>query len=200
MSANVFVMGRTLRGINECVMDAGATFAGIHHSSKMDKRTPLDLSDLSGAGWREFARQWMLVNRRSAYADGTGFHELWLKAGGSAGHSGVWAVDIAEGVRTASEGREWGVTIETRAQHRKSKKELTGSPATMANAVRVVEYLRSHPDGQTLSRIGEDLGMNNRYVSGSLDFLGDQIETCEVRKGKKQYPGYRLSQTDMCRS
>jgi hypothetical protein len=85
---------------------------------------PLDREDLAMSGFSEFARQWMLINRRTLYEDGTGEHELWLRIGGSAGFGSLWGVDIKEGViQEDFNGRQWAVTVHDQGQLRQINAE-----------------------------------------------------------------------------
>jgi replicative DNA helicase len=53
-----------------------------------------------------------LIGRREKFEPGSGVHKLWLTVGGSAGHSGDWALDIDEGVMDDDfRGRRWGVSV-----------------------------------------------------------------------------------------
>jgi hypothetical protein len=99
-TANVVEVGGLLRAVREAADDADSTFAVIHHTTKAASRhkRPLGLEDLTQAGFGEFARQWILVNRRGKYDPAAGLHQLTLNYGGSAGHSGLLTVDIQEGV------------------------------------------------------------------------------------------------------
>ena len=63
------------------------------------------------------ARQWILLQRRTPY-NSDGIHDLWLRAGGSAGHSSLVAVTVEEGLidPDTGSGRHWRVVVSNRAR------------------------------------------------------------------------------------
>lgn len=110
---SIFAMGPLLRSVSELCQEVGATLILCHHCRKniADPFEPPQLENIAFSGFQEFARQWLLTGRRSLYEPGSGWHELWLAAGGSAGHSSLWAVDIDEGPWQPGVSRKWDVAI-----------------------------------------------------------------------------------------
>lgn len=108
--SNMYEVGPLLfRAANAC-LQAGATPVLVHHATKSAKRNSdhLDLDDLAWSGIGEFARQWLLLNRREPFEPGAG-HALNLAIGGSAGQSARWRLDINEGM--VRSGRCWEVKV-----------------------------------------------------------------------------------------
>lgn len=98
--ANLFDIGRLLRSVTDVRKAAGATPILVHHLKKTvaNPYVPGQLEDIGWAGFQEFFRQWLLINRREAYEPGSGMHRLWLSTGGSAGHSSLVGLDVFEGI------------------------------------------------------------------------------------------------------
>jgi hypothetical protein len=125
---NLYSVGPVLREFAQACLQNGCTPVLAHHAKKGREREerwqPLDLDDLAFAGISEFARQWVLINRRTPYEEGTGRHELWLKVGGSVGFSGLWGVNIAEGeVDLMFAGRTWEVKVVKSEDVRRDQEE-----------------------------------------------------------------------------
>ncbi len=113
-AGNLMAQGVLLRSMAEVCDSVGCTMVLAHHIKRGTGANPYDppeLHHIAWAGFSEFARQWWLIGRRERYIEKSGDHKLWLSIGGSAGHSGLWAVDVAEGVRSEFEDRKWGVEL-----------------------------------------------------------------------------------------
>jgi AAA domain len=115
--ANLFAMGAAFRVVADVLLKVGVTVVLIHHANRQLKvGEPMELTHLAYSGLEQFGRQFVLMNRRTAYR-GDGNHYLWLSAGGSAGHGGLWSVHIEEGtVDERFEGRVWKVEVQTESQ------------------------------------------------------------------------------------
>lgn len=115
-AASMFAVGGLLRGIAALFLDRGITPVILHHARKvLAPGVPMELQDLSHAGFAEFLRQYFLINRTQSYAH-DGRHSLTVRCGGSAGHGGEFLVEVDEGVLDDDfNGRRWDVTVTDRA-------------------------------------------------------------------------------------
>jgi hypothetical protein len=122
---NILEMGPLFQRIARTCLKVGSTPWLLHHSVKRTaaaSRDPIGLEDLAYSGVAEFARQWWLFNRREPFEPDTGHSQLWFNAGGSAGHGGLWAVDVTEGRLSEDfSGRFWQVEVSTGSEARKTE-------------------------------------------------------------------------------
>lgn len=82
--------------------------------------SPLDVNDLDDTGLAEFAKQWMLLTRRTPFEPATGIHELVMAAGGTTGQCGRWDIDVDEGpFRPDFRSKRWRVKVEPHALTRR---------------------------------------------------------------------------------
>lgn len=204
--SNQVRQGRQLRRLCKICLDLGVTPIICQHTKKntYTKYGPLDLSDLHGAGTGEFTRQFWLINRRCPYRE-DGQHELWLKVGGSLGHSMLRAVDIDEGVWEGPGTRRWDVTVMTEAEARQTSQGDRQSARDAERAEKrqaeldadrrevVTIMLRLGPDTKNKSRDAFPYG-HRRFDRAFGDLAADgTIEPCDVRKGNNQtYQGWRV--------
>lgn len=208
--SNVFEMGDVLGRFSEAFAGLDCTPIVVHHESKSAatyrKRTnfgPPDLSDLSMAGFAEWARQWLLLGRREEYEHGTGIHRLWLNAGGSAGHGGLWALDIDEGkLQDDFSGRKWQVAVSTPDTMRQAQKDATEARKADSTAERderdrkkLLDAYEQHPAGETARTLESLAGLNHRRFLQVNQILlhGGEVEPVRIKKKKTgEFDGFRL--------
>jgi hypothetical protein len=132
-AANQFAVGAVLMNLSTLQADTGVTpILASHFRMHMPIGTMPSLEHVAGAGFGQWARQWVLLNRREEFNDeNPGSHRMLMSFGGSAGHAGAVALDIEEG--RVQDGRIWDVTVnqisairqqrETDREERKRQKE-----------------------------------------------------------------------------
>lgn len=169
---------------------------------RLDLLEPIfaELDDMSQSGFAEFARQWILLSRRKDYLDGSGLHELWMRSGGSAGHSSLWGLDVDEGGSKAGiAGERWEVTARTVNQIKQEKdSEESAEQKDKINPVvsRVVDYLEKKPGGDTKTGIREALKLNNSNTTNAINMAlaKELIVAGQVVKGNgSSYPGFLIT-------
>jgi hypothetical protein len=211
-ASNVFSMGARLRELVDLCFDAGASPVVVHHFKRHLLRAefvPPTLADLSQSGTAEFAGQWLLSGRRTAYSEeNPGSHRLWLSLGGRTGHSALWCVDVEEGVLTGPDSRRWDVvvsdpaqarrTADEDAQRRRSDKRRQGRERkTDSIKEQIVDVLRSKsPTPQTLSDLRSLTGYETGELRPAVEELAGEgrVADDEVVKANRRtpYPAYKL--------
>ena len=204
-AGNLFTMGRLLGGFSGVFRESGCTPVLVHHTkqhiSRANPYSPPELEDIAWSGTQEWARQWILLRRRERYEPGSGLHRLWLQAGGSAGHSGLWGVDADEGLFCPDTARIWDVIVHNAKELQESEEEQKADAreARMTDRLRgdmdkVLNAVGCHPDGETKSALKAKSGLRTTRFETALAALVDAgtVEECKVAKGNKQsYDGYR---------
>jgi AAA domain len=214
---DLFAMGDLLARLADVCLSSGCTPIFCHHfnrSSSYRHRKPSTkghweppgLFDLSQAGAAEFFRQWMLLGRRAPFDLETGRSELWLSVGGSAGFSGLWAVDIEEGRLNSTSGeRRWKVGVRTRAQlvegEKEQKKVSKAKNQLDEDCLEIRKKLFAAKHGETKRGIREGTKLSPNSLKAALAELQIRkwIEAAIVLKqagtaGERGYPGYRLTE------
>jgi replicative DNA helicase len=203
-ASNVFLMGAMLQGLTRLAQDTGCTIILCHHFRKggqPDDDNPAGLEELSQSGVAEWARQWLLLQRRTPYqADGV--HSLWLRCGGSAGHSSLWGVTIEEGLIDPEtfEGRKWDVVVSPAAEarqdsqrEREHRKVLEIERREDEHRQRALTVLRQTPDGDTERQLAKMARLNlDNFSQAILTLLQEgRAERCKISKNGAEYDGWK---------
>ena len=137
-AASIFEAGSLLRNVGTMLVSKGVTPAFLHHARKvLEPGKPMELSDLSHAGFAEFVRQFLLLNREESYR-GDGRHKLICRIGGSAGHGGEYLIDVEEGtLQEDFSGRYWRVNVTNKADVPKATAEDRDTKKNEANRAKM---------------------------------------------------------------
>lgn len=203
-SSDLFFMGTVLQPLTQLGQDTGCTFILIHHfrkNSQVDESEPAGLEELTQSGVAEWARQWILLQRISPY-QADGHHEIWMRAGGSAGHASLWALNIKEGILDPDTftGRTWEVAVQPAADARAEIKREKETRRAADLEKREGEYrdrlltaLRKTPDGDTARGLRPAARLNNDSFNRAISALIQEgrAEPCEITKNKRKFDGYR---------
>lgn len=194
-SANVIAQGKLLRSINETCKDVGATLLLVHHSIKSAAKSgkPLHLEDLAMSGFSEFARQWLLLNRREMFVPGER-HKLWLTIGGSAGHASLSHLDVDEGSRHDEGGRIWRVNLTDYATALAAEKQTAKNAKDESDIELIVECLSGDSDGLSFSALRAATRFRFDKLRRLLELAPvDKIEVPHPQSKNRMIEGYRLA-------
>ena len=182
-----------------------------HHTKKgiADPYQPPELEGIAWSGFQEWARQWLLIGRRERYEPGTGKHELWLSAGGSAGHSSLWALNILEGAFSGNSPRGWQVDVmrpdEAIDQAHDSESERKAEQADKrlaaqleADRKKLVKVLTKCPGGETKSTLRDRANLRPGRLGAAIESLledGSIVECQITRDNGQDYAGFKINET-----
>jgi hypothetical protein len=210
-AGNLFSVGKKLRELTDIQNETGCTIVIIHHNvkSKGDPFAVPELESIAWSGFQEWARQWILIGRREAYRpDQAGSHKLWFSVGGSAGHSGLWGIDIEEGSPTDQEGRRWEVSIDgasqviaesisEREQTKEQQAQAKAGRQLAADAEKLLKEYRKRPEGDTAKSFRERAQLNGARAGAANDKLiaSGQIVPWKVIKNGRSFDGFKLAES-----
>ena len=203
-ASNLFAMGAALQPLSKLAQEAGVTLIVLHHFRKggqPNEDEPAGLEELTMSGAAEWARQWLLLQRRAAY-QGDGRHLLWMRCGGSAGHSSLWGVTIDEGQLDPDTftGRTWDVTVapvaDARAEAKhdaEARKAAEQERREGEHRERLLTVLRATPDGDTERALSRMAHLNPDAFGRAIVALMQEgrAARCEVAKGGRKYDGFK---------
>jgi hypothetical protein len=208
VAANVFLMGELLRSLADVFVEANATMILLHHTTKGagGDGEPIDLENLSFAGFREFAAQWLLLSRRAKYEPGTGHHELWISSGGRAGHSGLWSLTVDEGEYEPGAMRQWEVSVahaddarqdvQDRAEEKRREKAAALLESDRKAVVAMVAK-QKNPETKNALRNRASFG-HGRFDRAFASLVEEgELVPVEVKKGNERpYEGWELRKAE----
>ncbi len=197
-------MGAMLQGLTKLGQDTGCTIALLHHFRKggaVDEDNPASLDELAQSGVAEWARQWLLLQRRVAY-QGDGNHALWMRCGGSAGHASLWGVTIDEGQLDPETftGRRWELTVNPAAEARQeaerekeNRKAAEQERRESEHRERLLQALRAAPEGDTERQLARATRLNPDNFGRAISALVQEGRAvrCEVVKSGRKYEGFK---------
>jgi hypothetical protein len=179
---SIFRVGAMLRVVAEMLAKKGATLVLLHHANRhLQPGAVMTLRDISYAGFAAFARQYILLSRRTEYKH-SGEHELWMNVGGSAGHGCLRAVDVSEGIIDDQfRGRKWEVSVytldetkQTNAEQRETQrieKKAQERKKDDSAILQAIESLTNEGKVPTVTKIRDAAFLSSDRTNSALDRL-----------------------------
>ena len=141
-----------------------------------------------------------MLQRRLPYID-NGVHDLWLRAGGSAGHGATWAITVEEGLLDLDTmtHNKWNVTFYSKteiwqrtAQEKDQKRKQESDRKEAEYRGRIIAALTERPE--TINQLKVQTGINPNNLTRLLRVMvrDGVIEETKLQKHNGQFDGYRL--------
>jgi hypothetical protein len=207
-AANQFAVGAVLMNLTNLQADTGVTpILATHFRMHMLPGVMPSLEHIAGAGFGQWARQWLLLNRREPFSEESpGDHKLLMTYGGSAGHCGGVALDVQEG--RIQDGRFWQVSVSNLSEIREQRKaasdnkKRTQEQVTRENhRVAILKATKRFPKGESKTTIRNASNLNPKYFEPVWQDLisSQEIEPCQFDRGEfkkdetvRTYAGFRI--------
>jgi hypothetical protein len=193
---NLTSMGQVLGPLKELARTTGCTIQLILHNKQSKGSTSPTLHDISGVGYEELARFWLLLNHSSEWDPITGQHHLRLVVGNKRGEH-RYLLDVREGNEDVPGGRVWEVRVSTPgAIPRQEQPERGRSQNLDSDKAAVRQLLQRHTEGLSATRIQEGANIHTRrwpkVLAAMLD-SGELVETPVLVSNHRQpIAGYKL--------
>ncbi|MBA4018300.1 MAG: hypothetical protein C0483_14130 [Pirellula sp.] len=204
-AANDMAMGKALAPYAEIAKSTGCCIVLTAHCRKnrtadLRRYDAPQLEEVAHAGVGQWARFWLMLGKRKESDLSIGQHQLWLRTGGSAGHGGLFAVDVFEGKQHDPGGRVWQPTVSTvgdviqqREQETEKKKADKTQRTIDRHVIALRNALKKCTDGETAKGLRSRTGINTTYFTEAIDTLIGRGEAIivEIKKGKQTYDGFK---------
>lgn len=202
-------MAEALAPLNRIISTTGCSINMVHHNRKVTENRygcPT-LDEITGSGFAQWARYWILLCKRREWNADTGEHDLWLVTGGSAGFGSTKWVHVREGQPKDPGGRIWQVTVESAAEGERKEKASREQQRAQGKAEQreadkgaLKRALSSCKDGVgTKTDLKGRTGISSeRIVAAIADLLNSgQIVMTEITKGNNRpYEAYTFPMED----
>ncbi len=174
---NLFAMGSLLCPLAELCHTTGCTILIVHHCkrSRILPGDPATLDDIAWSGFAEFSAQWLLLSRRRRFDAETGHHELWLSAGGRAGHHGLWALDVDELAADDRQHRIWAPRIRNVSSAQAETEVRTAEVGESRRARRAEIIFERDRRRSLVAALKADRPVSARYLRFVLGLNGIRI-------------------------
>ena len=199
-------MGEVLAPLNGIIQ---RTVCGIRIVIHNRKTTPAPygeptLEEIGGTGLAQWARYWILLNKRREWDPNEGRHWLWFSSGSSAGFGHRYFLDVTEGRRSDPGGRTWQLAFSepSEGQQREREQEAAEKEAAKLEGERraVCNALAASPDGLSWSKALRTANVSSRrwdLVNETMLDEGDVEEcTITVSNHKTSQPGIKLATSE----